>query len=92
VNRLKAEGGGPKAEQLTPVQDAGTVKLPPGEKYFTRGELAGILKVSLRTVDAMIADQAIPFLRLGKMIRFRIEDVERHLAERFLVREGDTQQ
>jgi excisionase family DNA binding protein len=75
----KAEVRGQKSE------DHSAVVLPAGEKYFTRRELARILKVSLRTVDGLIADEAIPFLRLGKAIRFRLEDVERHLAERFLV-------
>jgi excisionase family DNA binding protein len=74
------------------AQESSPVTLPAGVKYVTRQELARVLKVSLRTVDRMIADQAIPFLRLGKVIRFRLEDVERQLAERFLVREGVTQQ
>ncbi len=68
------------------------VTLPPGDKYFTRIELAGILKVSLRTVDALIANRAIPFLRLGSLIRFRLEDVERYLAERFLVQPAPNEQ
>ena len=62
----------------------GSGKMKPGERYFTRAELARILKVSVRKVDSMIAYREIPVLRLGKLVRFRLEDVERVLNETML--------
>ncbi len=60
--------------------------LNPGQKYFTRIELARILRISVRKVDSMIAAREIPVLRLGKSVRFRLEDVERQINETMLTR------
>ncbi len=56
----------------------------PGRKYLTRVELAWVLNVSVRKVDSMIAAQEIPVLHFGKMVRFRLADVERRLDETML--------
>jgi len=53
---------------------------------LTRRELAEFLDVSLRTVDGYVRQRRIPYIRLGRLIRFRIEDVERAL-QRFTVKE-----
>ena len=53
---------------------------------LTRRELAEFLDVSLRTVDGYVRQRRIPYIRLGRLIRFRIEDVERALR-RYTVEE-----
>jgi len=63
--------------------------LKPGQKYLTRVELARVLNVSVRKVDAMIAAREIPVLHLGKMVRFRLEDVERRLNKAMLTESKD---
>ncbi len=60
--------------------------LKPGQRYLTRVELARVLNVSVRKVDSMIAAREIPVLHLGKMVRFRLEDVERRLNEAMLTK------
>jgi excisionase family DNA binding protein len=64
--------------------NASGVLPPPGQTYCTRVELARILHVSVRKIDAMIAAKEIPVLHLGKMVRFRLEDVERRLNQAML--------
>jgi excisionase family DNA binding protein len=51
--------------------------------FLTRAELALALKVSLRTVDALVSDQEITPVRLrGKLVRFFLPDVMRELREK----------
>jgi excisionase family DNA binding protein len=51
-----------------------------GERLWKRKELAPVLRVSLRTLDTMVALGEIPCLRLrGRLVRFRLEDVLRKL-------------
>jgi excisionase family DNA binding protein len=45
-------------------------------------ELAPKLRVSKRTVDAYMKKGWLPYIRLGKTIRFRWEDVLEKLNER----------
>jgi excisionase family DNA binding protein len=45
----------------------------------TKAELARFLNVSPRTVDNYVASRKIPFLKLGRLVRFRLADVERAL-------------
>ena len=53
------------------------------ECILTRAELALALKVSVRTVDALVSDQEITPVRLrGKLVRFFLPDVMRELREK----------
>ncbi len=54
--------------------------------WVRKRDLARHLSLSLRTIDNLIARKAIPFVRLGRSVRFRIVDVDRAL-ERFVRRE-----
>lgn len=50
-------------------------------RVLTREELAAVLKISVRTVDLMIAGEEIPFMKLrGDLVRFYLPDVVRHLT------------
>ena len=53
---------------------------------ITKTELAQFLGVSLRTVDAYVSSRRIPYIKLGRLVRFRLPDVERAL-KRFTVEE-----
>jgi excisionase family DNA binding protein len=46
---------------------------------LTAEDLARLLRVSLRTIRTLTSRRSIPFLRIGKSIRFRPADVQRAL-------------
>jgi excisionase family DNA binding protein len=66
--------------------------LPSAPICVTKPEVARLLKVSLRTVTRLMRNGALPYLRLGRAVRFRLEEVQRYLNEHCLVREGVSQQ
>lgn len=49
-------------------------------------DLAKYLSLSVRTIDNLMRQKKIPFVRLGRSVRFRIADVNRAL-ERFVRKE-----
>jgi len=51
------------------------------EPFLTRQELAEVLKVSVRTIDRMVAAGQLPARRLGRStVRFYLPEVMRWLA------------
>jgi excisionase family DNA binding protein len=66
------------------VPSQGVERVP--MRFLTRFELAEALKVSVRTVDTMLAGGEIPHLRVhGNFVRFYLPDVVRHLSATALV-------
>jgi excisionase family DNA binding protein len=53
---------------------------------ITKTELAQFLRVSERTVDNYVASRRIPYIKIGRSIRFQLIDVQKAL-KRFTVRE-----
>ena len=49
-------------------------------------ELAEFLDVSLRTVDSYVSSRRIPYIKIGRLVRFRLPDVERAL-KRYTIEE-----
>ena len=50
-------------------------------RFLTREELAEVLQISVRTLDAMVAAVEVPCVRLrGGIVRFHLPDVVRHLT------------
>ena len=74
----KVESRDPQAEgQQAPAEG----------RLLTREELAVVLKVSLSTVDRMLADGEMPHIRLrGSLVRFYLPDVVRQLVATALTR------
>ena len=61
-------------------------RIPEGVLLYTKRQMAGLLQVSLRCLDAMMQRGEISYLKInGRMVRFRIEDVNRRLNETSLV-------
>ncbi len=54
-------------------------------KKITRKELAAHLGLSLRTVDNLVTSGRIPYLKLGRAVRFDLSEVEAALREKFTV-------
>ena len=69
----------PKSEKRSPKGGCG-VSVTEG-RLLTREELAVVLKVSLHTVDRMLAEEEIPCIKLrGWMVRFYMPEVIRVLV------------
>ena len=63
------------AERMSAVAEAGG-----GEGFVTRRGLAAVLKVSVRTVDEMVAAKEITPVRIRGLVRFYLPDVVRELT------------
>jgi len=76
--------GHPKSENRSPRAERLADGLKPetgGVQLLTREELAVVLKVSLHTVDRMLAEEEIPCIKLrGWMVRFYMPEVIRVLV------------
>ncbi len=78
----RGEGGSVRGGEGMPA-------LPPGQMFFTKPQMAGILQVSVRTVTSMMANGELCYLKLrGRFVRFRLEDVQRRLNETAFVCNG----
>jgi excisionase family DNA binding protein len=53
---------------------------------LTKSELCEYLSVSPRTVDTYVSTRRIPFIKIGRTIRFNLVDVQKALR-RFTVKE-----
>ncbi len=62
-----------------------------GQEFLTRKELAAVLKVSVRTVDEMVAvGEITPIRPRGVLVRFYLPDVVRELTAAAVARAGTT--
>lgn len=54
--------------------------------FLNKDQVASLLQVSRRTVDALMAAKKLPFYKLNPhLVRFRREDVLEHLRQNFRV-------
>jgi excisionase family DNA binding protein len=67
----------------------GALVLPPEERFFTKPELAKVMKVSVRCITDMMRRGEIRYLKInGHLVRFRLQDVNQRLSETVLCCEG----
>jgi excisionase family DNA binding protein len=52
---------------------------------ITRKQVAELLSVSLRTVDRWIARGELPYYKLGKVVRFKLSDIQERLETKWKV-------
>ncbi len=50
------------------------------EKLLTRAEVAQMMSVSMRTIDRLRKEGALPAIKVFTSVRFREEDVRRAIA------------
>ena len=75
---------GAMAEERPP-KTVGGIVLPPEERFFTKPELAKVMKVSVRCVTDMMRRGEIRYLKInGHLVRFRLQDVNQRLSETVL--------
>jgi excisionase family DNA binding protein len=67
------------------VNDTETGNTSPISRLLTKAELAPRLGITTRTVDSWMAKGYLPFLKIGRTVRFRLSDVELYLNEHSLV-------
>jgi len=56
-----------------------------GAAWMDKRDVAAHLKVSVRTVDNLIRHHRLPYIRIGRCVRFMWSDVENELKRRFKV-------
>ena len=52
---------------------------------LTKRELASKLKIAPRTLDLWMRQRRLPFLKIGKSVRFRLADVFQKLNDQYRV-------
>jgi excisionase family DNA binding protein len=58
----------------------------PARPWMNKRELAAQLNVSVRTVDNMVRDRRVSYIKIGRTVRFMWPDVEDDLKCRFKVK------
>jgi excisionase family DNA binding protein len=77
----------PKSSTVTePLADKFRAIGIPYPRPMTKAELAEFLRVSDRTVDNYVIGRVIPYIKIGRSVRFRLADVEKALS-RYTVKE-----
>jgi excisionase family DNA binding protein len=72
------------ALRQTPVNKStegyGTTQIAsPIGPLYTRHEFAAMLRLTVRSVDTMLANGTLPHLKIGGAIRFRVQDIQEAL-------------
>lgn len=48
--------------------------------YLTKPEVARMFRITPRTLDQWQAAGRLPFFKLGRTVRYKLSDIEAHLA------------
>lgn len=68
-------------------------QLPEGVVLYTKAQMAALLQVSIRCLCEMMRRGEVSYLKIGgKMVRFRMEDVQKRLSETVLVCHGEAKE
>jgi excisionase family DNA binding protein len=70
---------------MDPLTPAYTTASSLPARKITRHELAAHCGLSLRTIDELTRNRVLPFLKIGKAVRYDLMEVEAALRERFHV-------
>lgn len=63
----------------------GEVQVGPGDEMLTKRELAGRLKITVRTIENWQRRGLLPFVKISKVVLFYWPDVVQHLKSNFQV-------
>jgi excisionase family DNA binding protein len=64
--------------------DSDKLVIPYPEPLVTKADVGHYFAVSPRTISGWVAARRIPFLKLGRLVRFRLRDVEKALAKQIV--------
>lgn len=59
----------------------GEKQLSENDTLWSKKELASYLNVSVRTIDHYVFSKQVPYIKLGKHIRFRFGDIRTWLEQ-----------
>jgi excisionase family DNA binding protein len=51
------------------------------DQLLTASDVARILKVTVRTIMTYKANRTLPYYQVGRVLRFRSADVEKHIED-----------
>ncbi len=68
------------AASCAPVND-----VPFEHRLMSKAELAVYLGVTERTLELWMRQRKIPFIKLGRTVRFRVDSVQRYIEEKYTV-------
>jgi excisionase family DNA binding protein len=51
-------------------------------QLLTKKDVASVLRITVRGVDKMVIEKRIPYLKLGKMVRFNPTTLEKWMESR----------
>jgi excisionase family DNA binding protein len=49
--------------------------------FLTKEQVAALLQVVPRTLDSFMVRGLIPYIKIGRTVRFRLQDIVKHLYE-----------
>ena len=67
-------------KNVTHITSANPLAMPATDELITKRELARRLRLSTRSIDAWMRTKHLPFLKIGKTVRFRWSDVMEKLG------------
>ena len=70
----ETRGGAAEASSMAPL--------------INTGEAAGLLGIGKRTVQELMAARKLPYLRIGRSVRFRMEDITAFIEGQMVQRKG----
>lgn len=56
-----------------------------GQEFMNKRQVARMFGATERTIESYMRRGILPFYRLGRTVRFHLDDIRNHLAENFKV-------
>lgn len=69
------------------MNDEKTDSISPGtgQQFMNKRQVARMFGATERTIESYMRRGILPFYRLGRTVRFHLDDIRNHLAENFKV-------
>jgi excisionase family DNA binding protein len=77
LDRVRSQLKDQTDERSTKPQESGSA---PAARYLTKSEVAEMFSVTSRTVELWMRRGLIPFVKIGRTVRFRMQDINAHLV------------
>jgi excisionase family DNA binding protein len=54
---------------------------PPVKRFLTKAQVAELFQIELRTLDSWMHKGFLPYLKIGRTVRFTMTDIEAHIQQ-----------